>query len=339
MIHIEENRSLQDLNTFGIDAKTRYFYLLKDREQLPALCKEPIFQQNPVLWLGGGSNMLLTKDWDGLVVKVAFKGIRKEVLDANYSLVQAAAGENWHDFTVWARQQGLGGLENLSLIPGQVGTAPIQNIGAYGVELKDVFAGLEAFDLETQQFCHFTKEACAFGYRDSLFKGRGKGRYIITRVDFKLSRKEHQLRLDYGAIRAQLEKDGQAPDIDSIAEAVIKIRQSKLPNPAEIGNSGSFFKNPVVARARYEELKNHYPDLVGFSLNDQEVKLAAGWLIEQAGWKGFREGDAGVHKQQALVLVNYGKASGADILRLSEAIKSSVFRKFAVQLEAEVNII
>lgn len=334
-----ENVSLKPFNTFGIEARARYYLELEEEAQLYALLNHPLFKQNRVLWLGGGSNMLLTDHFPGLVVRVALRGRSLTALNEEEVLLEAAAGENWHELTCFARQKELGGIENLSLIPGQVGTAPVQNIGAYGVELKDVFHSLQAFDLVQGHFVTFRKAACQFAYRNSIFKQAGKGRYLITRVVMRLQKPPHQLHLNYGSLQAEVARRSAAPTIDTVAEAVIAIRRAKLPDPAQVGNSGSFFKNPVVTAAAYQSLQARFPEIKAFALPDGRYKLAAGWLIEAAGWKGYRRGDAGVHPQQALVLVNYGKAKGTEIATLAEEIAASVFRTFEVRLEAEVNII
>lgn len=339
MLNFQRDISLKPYNTFGLDEKASYFVRIQREAQLEELVNHPIYREHDKLWLGGGSNMLLSKTFEGLVVKLEFKGHSLEVLSDDEALVWAAGGENWHELVQWTIANGLGGLENLSLIPGNAGTAPIQNIGAYGVELKDHFESLRAFDLQEKKWCSFNREACQFAYRQSIFKSLLKGRYVISGIRLKLSRRHHQLRTDYGAIGAKLEEMGLQPSIESISRAVIAIRQSKLPDPAEIGNSGSFFKNPIVSNKDHQRLLKDYPDLVAYPLGDDQVKLAAGWLIERAGWKGYRKGDAGVHNKQALVLVNYGKAKGSEITALAKAIQDSVYRTFAVALEAEVNII
>ena len=339
MPQIQEDFNLKEYNTFGIAAKARFFVQLTSEDEIPWLLEQPEYQENQVLWLGGGSNMLLTKDFAGLVVQLNFKGTEVQYLSDEVVLVSAAAGENWHQLVQYCLALNLGGIENLALIPGNVGTAPIQNIGAYGVELKDTFYQLRAFDLQTGQFVGFTADECQFGYRDSLFKKAGKGRYIITQVTLRLSAKNHKLNTSYGAIQQELEKQGAEASIHTIAQAVINIRSQKLPNPAEIGNSGSFFKNPVIDNGQFSQLEKQYPGIAHYKLQDGSIKLAAGWLIEQAGWKGYRNGDAGVHPKQALVLVNYGKATGPEIEDLAHQVKTSVFSKFAVNLEPEVNII
>lgn len=339
MPKIEERVSLKAYNTFGLSAEARYFFRLEKQEDLEWLLAQEIYKTQPTLWLGGGSNMLLTQDFQGLVIKVELTGTSLENVSEEEALFTAYAGENWHHFVLESLAHNLGGLENLSLIPGNVGTAPIQNIGAYGVEIKDHLEWLEAFDLEKKVLRKFTAEECEFGYRDSLFKSREKGRYVILRVSFRLSRKNHNLRIDYGAIRAELTARNWEPTIHSISDAVIAIRSSKLPNPAEIGNSGSFFKNPVISKEHYLKLKEAFPELVAYPAGEEHMKVAAGWLIEKAGWKGFRKGDAGVHNKQALVLVNYGEAKGEEIKSLAENILHSIYTTFAIRLEIEVNII
>lgn len=335
---IQQDVSLKPYNSFGVEARARYFFEAHTMDDLLWIIHQPEFQCEKLI-IGGGSNMLLTRDFDGLVIKVSMKIKWVEKQEGDYTLVSVMAGENWHQFVLWCLDQNLGGLENLSLIPGNVGSAPIQNIGAYGVELKDSFHHLEALNVETGEFEIFRLEDCQFGYRDSFFKNEGKGRYIITRVFFKLTHANHRLRTTYGAIRNELERLGLEENIQSISQAVINIRKSKLPDPAKLGNSGSFFKNPVVKTALYEKLKAEHPDLVGYPVDEGQTKLAAGWLIEKAGWKGFRRGDAGVHARQALVLVNYGQATGKEIEALSREIQESIFNTFGVELEREVNLI
>ena len=338
-IQIEEHISLKPYNTFGLNAKARYFTRLTAEEQLPELIQTEVFKSNKVLWLGGGSNMLLTQDFNGLVVKLDLKGINIQPAEEGFAIITSYAGENWHDFVQYCIAQNLGGLENLSLIPGNVGTTPVQNIGAYGVEIKDHFYQLKAFDVETNRFVSFNAKACNFGYRDSVFKHEGKGRFIVTQVSFKLTTTNHKLNTSYGAITAEMEKQGLPLTIEGVSKAVIAIRQSKLPHPKEIGNSGSFFKNPVVSAEKADALKQEFPELVSYEVGYGQVKLAAGWLIEQSGMKGYRNGDAGVHTRQALVLVNYGEAQGQDLVKMAELVQQKVYNKFGVNLEAEVNII
>lgn len=290
--------------------------------------------------LGGGSNILLTQDIEALVLHMAIMGIYVEEEDEDHVVVRAKAGENWHELVIWSLENNFGGLENLSLIPGCVGTSPIQNIGAYGVELTDVFMSCEAMHLETLELVEFTKEECQFGYRDSIFKNEAKGKYVITSVALRLTKKNHQLYTQYGAIDNMLQEMGIVqPSIQNISEAVIKIRQSKLPDPKEIGNSGSFFKNPVLGKKQFNSFRKNFPEAPFYELEDTTFKVPAGWLVEQAGFKGKRFGDAGVHENQALVLVNYGNATGMELVELSDKIKTTVKDKFDILLETEVNII
>lgn len=284
--------------------------------------------------------MLLTKDIDAFVAHINLKGITIVSEKDSEVMVEAMAGENWHEFVLYTIEKGFGGLENLSLIPGNVGTAPIQNIGAYGVELKDVFESCTAYDVETHEKIVFSKADCKFGYRNSIFKNEAKGRYVITSVVFNLTKTNHKLSTSYGAIQAKLEENNvDQPTIADISKAVISIRQSKLPDPAELGNSGSFFKNPVISSAHFKEFRRKYPQAPFYEVSATEFKIPAGWLIEQAGFKGQRFGDAGVHKNQALVLVNYGKASGSEIWELALLIQKKVKEVFDIYIEPEVNVI
>ncbi|SFU62392.1 UDP-N-acetylmuramate dehydrogenase [Pustulibacterium marinum] len=337
-MNVQENISLKKYNTFGIDAKAKLFASIDSESDLKAILKE--YQNEPKFILGGGSNMLLTKDVELLVLHINLKGIAIEEETADHVFVTAQAGENWHQFVLWCIDQNFGGVENLSLIPGNVGTSPVQNIGAYGVELKDVFESCEAIEIETQESRTFTKDDCEFGYRESVFKTSEKGKYIITNVTFKLTKKEHVLKTEYGAIQNELAKNNiETPTIKSISNAVIAIRQSKLPDPNEIGNSGSFFKNPVIGKEAFEIFQSKHPETPFYQVSATEFKIPAGWLIEQSGFKGQRFGDAGVHKNQALVLVNYGNATGNEILELSRKIQNTVLEKFNISIEAEVNIV
>lgn len=337
-MHIQKNISLKPFNTFGIDVQADYFVSVNSVEELKSVLSLNDYPNK--LILGGGSNMLLTKDVNALVIHVNLKGI--EVVNENEHevYIKAYAGENWHEFVLWCINNHYGGVENLSLIPGNVGTAPIQNIGAYGVELKDVFHSCETITIEDGSFANFSNAECDFGYRNSIFKQDAKGKYIITCVTFKLSKKDHKLHINYGTIASQLgTMNVSNPTIQDISKAVIAIRESKLPNPKEIGNSGSFFKNPVISKALFEKLLANFEDIPSYPVSDTEVKVPAGWLIEKAGFKGKRFGDYGVHKNQALVLVNYGNAKGEDILKLSKLIQDTVNRLFNINIEAEVNII
>lgn len=335
-MHIQENISLKNYNTFGIDVKAKQFVevtTLNDLIDVLTIHKDFFI-------LGGGSNLLLTKDIEKLVIYINLKGIEILSVSGGDIFVKACAGENWHDFVLWCLEQDFGGIENMSLIPGNVGTSPIQNIGAYGVELKDTMYELEALELETNTLKTFSNIDCQFDYRNSVFKNELKGKYIITSVIFKLTKNRHKLNSSYGAIHSELEKNNiESPTIKDISNAVIAIRQSKLPDPKELGNSGSFFKNPVILKRQFRELQQKYPDIPHFIISETEVKIPAGWLVEQCGFKGKRFGDAGVHKKQALVLVNYGNATGQEILELSKQIQKVVLKKFGILLEAEVNIL
>ncbi|WP_417886377.1 UDP-N-acetylmuramate dehydrogenase [Zunongwangia sp.] len=335
-MQVIHNQSLKEYNTFGIDVRAKKFIEVSTVEDLKKILRKTYSEE--LFILGGGSNMLLTQDIEKTVLRINIKG--KEVLEEinDKVIIKAHAGENWHEFVLWTLKQNFGGLENLSLIPGNVGTSPIQNIGAYGVELKDVFISCEAINIQTLEIETFTLADCEFDYRNSIFKNQLKDQYIITSVNFELTTKNHQLKMDYGAIKTELQNIS-SPTIQDISKAIVNIRQNKLPNPAEIGNSGSFFKNPIITVDFFSELKKKYPEIHGYQLNDNEIKVPAGWLIDNAGLKGYRDGDAGIHKKQALVLVNYGTASGSDILKLSIKIRNIVKEKFGIDLETEVNII
>ncbi len=333
----QKNVSLLSYNTFGIEACAELFAEIESVEQLREIFKI----HKDVFLLSGGSNILLTGNVHGPVLHLNLKG--REVLGPkgeDHVLVRAQAGENWHDFVMWCLDQDLGGIENLSLIPGNAGTSPMQNIGAYGVEIKDVFHELEAMEIETGRIRRFSPEDCQFGYRESVFKNELRGKYVILSVTFCLTRKNHKLVTGYGAIRSELSRRGiDRPGIRDISEVVIAIRKSKLPDPAELGNSGSFFKNPVISRSRLESLQEKHPDIPYYDVDEASVKVPAGWLVEQTGLKGKRFGDAGVHAKQALVLVNYGRATGTEILDLAERIREKVLQQFGISLEMEVNVI
>lgn len=335
---VSENVSLKPYNTFGIDVSAAFFATFNSVEELQSLLQTNVVKQHTHLVMGGGSNMLLTKNFDGVVLKNNIKGIEIFSEDVHTVQVRVGAGEVWHHFVLWAVNKNLGGVENLSLIPGSVGAGPIQNIGAYGVEFKDCFKSLEAVEIKTGNVKIFAKDDCNFGYRYSIFKESARGKYIITNVTFSL-KKNPALNTTYGAIEQELKKQNAAPSIKTISDAVIAIRQSKLPDPVVLGNAGSFFKNPEVPVQKFEELKAVYPTLTGYPVNKSTIKLAAGWLIEQCGWKGKRVGNTGSHKDQALVLVNYGNATGNEIYSLALDIKKSVFEKFGVGIEPEVNVI
>lgn len=335
---IEDDVSLKPYNTFGIDVKAKQFVSVSTVSNLQKVLRTN--KDSELFILGGGSNMLLTKDIDAMVVHIDLKGIEVLESSGNNVSVKANAGENWHEFVVFCIKNNLGGLENLSLIPGNVGTAPIQNIGAYGVELKDVFKSCDAVNISTGKIETFKINQCDFDYRHSIFKTKLKGKYIITSVTFNLTTKNHELKTSYGAITDELKsRNITQPTIKNISDAVISIRKSKLPDPNKIGNSGSFFKNPIVSKKQFDKLKKEFPTVPSYPISQDKVKVPAGWLIEKAGLKGKRFGNYGVHKKQALVLVNYGNASGKDLLQLSRLIQLTVSRLFDINIEAEVNIV
>lgn len=336
-LQLQVDASLKPFNSFGVDVRARLFAEAHNDDEVREALQYCAERELPLLVIGGGSNVLLTQDVQALVLRMATRGIRVIEDGGQRVVVEAEAGEVWHAFVLWTLAQGFAGLENLSLIPGTVGAAPMQNIGAYGVEIKDVFAGLTALDRQTGQLRDFTLEECNFGYRDSVFK-RHPGRWLILRVRFALSRAA-RLHLEYGPVRQRLSEQGiHQPTATDVSRAISSIRSEKLPDPAVLGNAGSFFKNPVVSSALAAELKLTHPNLVGYPQADGQVKLAAGWLIETAGWKGFREEDAGVHRLQSLVLVNYGAATGLQLLSLAQRIQEDIARRFNVQLEMEPNL-
>lgn len=336
-MQLKENYALKSLNSFGIDILSKYYSNISSNEALLEILAWNKKQQNPLLILGGGSNILFTKNFEGLVLHNALKGIELVNESNEYYYVKAMAGEPWQEFVQYCVKQNYAGVENLSLIPGNIGATPMQNIGAYGVEIKDVFYELEALHIDDQNLVVFKKEDCNFGYRDSIFKQSLKNKFIITSVTYQLP-KLPKYNTSYGAIEIELEKQGvKELSIAAIAKAVIAIRQSKLPDPQKIGNAGSFFKNPIISTEKYFQLKKAYPTLPGYA-DGASTKLPAGWLIEQSGWKGYRKEDAGSYALQALVLVNYGKATGKEIYELSEQIIQSVQAEFEIILEREVNI-
>lgn len=337
-MNLLQDISLKDYNTFGIDAKAKYFVEISSVDTLRLALQMREYPDR--LIISGGSNMLITGDVNALVLYINIKGIRILWEDDDKVAIRVMAGENWHELVMWTLDRGYGGLENLSLIPGNTGTAPIQNIGAYGVEIKDVFESCEAMEIDTLRLKKFVKEECQFGYRDSFFKSTGKGKYIITSVNLILTKKDHQLRTSYGAIEDELRSKKIAePTIRDVSNAVISIRQRKLPDPKLLGNSGSFFKNPVVSAMTFTKFHKENPEAPYYPGNEGTYKIPAGWLIENCGYKGKRVRDAGVHKDQALVLVNYGNASGKEILELANTIKKDVKGKFGIELTPEVNII
>lgn len=337
---MQENFSLKPYNTFGVDAQAKYFVEINSIEELKNALTFSKENTLPLLFLGGGSNILLTKDFDGLAIKLNLKGISEKDLNENEVLVTAKAGENWHEFVMYCLDKNYGGLENLSLIPGNVGTSPMQNIGAYGTEIKDVFVNCKVLDLENLDLITFDLKECRFGYRDSIFKQEGKGKYIILEVTFKLTKKDHHIKTEYGAITSELKNlEIENPSIQDVSQAVINIRQSKLPDPKQIGNAGSFFKNPTIPLAQFEELKQKFENIQGYPNGDM-VKVPAGWLIEQCGWKGKQIGNVASHKLQSLVIINAtGEATGKEIFDFSTEIINSVQEKFGIELEREVNII
>jgi len=331
---ITQHFSLKNYNTFGIEVETEFFAAISNETELIDVLKSN--GNKPFRVLGGGSNVLLTENYKGLTLVMKNKGISILEETASHVLIEVQAGENWHEFVLWALENDFGGIENLALIPGSVGAAPIQNIGAYGVELSSVFHRCKALDLESLSFNEFDKAACEFGYRSSVFKTHLKGKAIITRVQFKLSKKNHQTHTHYGNLKAMLQ--GREITIQNIASAVIAIRKSKLPDPTQIGNSGSFFKNPVIPINQFKQLQEKHPEIPNYPDTADKIKIPAGWLIEKLGYKGKRFGDAGVHEKQALVLVNYGNAKGTELLKLAQQIQEQVLQNFGVQLEVEVNI-
>ena len=337
-MEIQTNFSLKNYNTFGIEAKAKQFVAVHNVAELKTILEENKSKKKFIL--GGGSNMLLTQAVDALVIHVDLKGKKIIKEDKDFVWVESQAGENWHEFVIWTIDQNLGGLENMSLIPGNVGTTPVQNIGAYGTEIKDTFYSCEAISIENQKIKTFTKAECHFGYRESVFKNEAKDHYIITSVVFKLTKRNHKINTSYGDITAELAKNNITnPTLKEVSNAVIAIRQSKLPDPKELGNSGSFFKNPILLKTDFEKIHKKFPEMKFYEVSETEVKVPAGWLIEQAGFKGKRFGDAGIHKNQALVLVNYGNATGQEILDVSKDIQETIFKTFGIHIEAEVNVI
>jgi len=335
---MQENISIQAFNTFGIDVKARYYFSLQTLTQLEELASLPAIQSSRLV-LGGGSNVLFTRDFNGIVIHNQLRGIEVVEEDDDTIWVKAAAGENWHSFVLHCIENNWCGIENLSLIPGKVGASPMQNIGAYGVEIKDVFHELEAWNIQKEQVDTFDREDCQFGYRESVFKHDLKNQYLILSVTFRLSKRPN-VNVSYGTIEEVLNTMGvENPGIKEVSNAIIAIRQSKLPDPAEIGNAGSFFKNPVVSDNFASRLLSRYPHMPSYKVSEGEVKIPAGWLIEQAGWKGKRFNNYGVHEKQALVLVNYGGAKGQEIVDLSHEIQRDVQEKFGIIINPEVNFI
>ncbi len=339
-MQVHQNYQLKKYNTFGIDATAKYFATFSSIDEFQEILDHPgAVTSNRKLILGGGSNILFVQDFNGIILKNNIRGISISAEDDEYVYVNAAAGENWHELVTYCVERNFGGIENLSLIPGNTGAAPMQNIGAYGVELADVFYDLRAFHIHDKKIIKFFAADCAFGYRDSVFKKKYKEQFAILDITLRLSKKP-LLNISYAALQNELEKiDVSELTVKIISQTVINIRKSKLPDPGQIGNAGSFFKNPEIPAEKHEELLSKFPGIVSYPLPNGNSKLAAAWLIEQCGYKGFRRGDAGCHEKQALVLVNYGNATGKELYRLSEEILLSVLKKFNVQLEREVNII
>jgi UDP-N-acetylmuramate dehydrogenase len=335
---IQTNFSLKKYNTFGIEAKAKQFIAVRSTAELTSVLEQNKSANKFIL--GGGSNMLLTKDIDALVIHIDLKGKRIIAENEDYVWVESQAGENWHEFVLWTINQNFGGLENMSLIPGNVGATPVQNIGAYGTEIKDTFISCEALTTINNELKTFTKEECHFGYRESVFKNEVKDQYIITSVVFKLTKRDHKINTSYGDITNELAKKNITnPSLKDVSDAVIAIRQNKLPDPKELGNSGSFFKNPILLKTDFEKIHQQFPEMKYYDVSETEVKVPAGWLIEQAGFKGKRFGDAGIHKNQALVLVNYGSATGQEILNVSKSIQETIYKIYGIYIEAEVNVI
>ena len=337
-MEFQNNISLKNQNTFGINVSCRLFYIIQSQQDISDLIHSDEFKNNKNLILGGGSNVLFTKDFDGLVIKN--KIIGKEIISENKNLktVKVGAGENWHNFVLWSIKNGLSGIENMALIPGNVGAAPMQNIGAYGSEVKNVIENVWAINIEDGKKLIFSNTDCNFQYRDSIFKNELKEKVIITHVSFNLSKTPNN-NTTYGDVKEEIQNLGLEISTESICKAVINIRERKLPNPNEIGNSGSFFKNPIISTIQFKEIQKQFIEIVGYKNSETETKVAAGWLIDQCGWKGYRKGDAGVHKNQALVLVNYGNANGEEIISLAKEIQQSVKDKFGIEIHPEVNII
>ena len=335
VLNFQKDVSLLPFNTFGIDVKSKKFVSVKSTDELKAVLNQN--QEKQLLVLGGGSNLLLTKDFDGLTLRIENRGIEIVQEEQRSAKVKVAAGENWHDFVLWCLDNDLGGIENLALIPGSVGAAPIQNIGAYGVELSQVFESCEALSIETGELKIFNIDECEFGYRNPIFKNSLKEQYIITSVQFNLSKAPHQTNTSYKGLSEKF--DGKSPSIQSIAQAVVDIRTTKLPDPDQIGNSGSFCKNPVIPSKQFNQLQQQYPEIPHYPDQGGKIQIPAAWLIDSLGYKGYRVNDAGVHQKQALVLVNYGNASGAEIQKLAHQIRDKVLENFAINLEFEVNIL
>jgi len=336
---VQQNVSLKPYNTFKIDANAGFLAIIDSTDDLDEVFMSGRFRSQRKMVLGGGSNVLFTRGFTGVVAKNEIKGIRTLRENEDEVLVSVGSGESWHQFVLWCVERGFGGVENLSLIPGTVGAAPMQNIGAYGMELKDVFHSLVAYEIKSGKQITFYKEDCKFGYRQSVFKGELKDQFVITNVSLLLKKKP-VFNLSYGDIQLTLNEMGvEEPTLKNVSQAIINIRQSKLPDPIDVGNAGSFFKNPVVEKLHFEALEAQFPDIKSYPLDQERIKIPAGWLIEKAGWKGYKDGNFGVHDKQALVLVNLGNARGKDIFKLSNEIQKTVQKQFGIDLEREVNVI
>ena len=335
---IQQNYSLKKYNTFGIAATAKYFACFSSENELVELLRNDLCKTEPLFILGGGSNILLTQDFEGLVLANTIKGMEVLAEDNHSSTIEVGAGEVWHDFVLWSIDKNLSGIENLALIPGLVGASPMQNIGAYGLEVKDVITTVHFIEIGSGNSKILSNEECNFGYRDSIFKHKLKEKVVITKVIFKLS-KTPLNKTTYGAIEKELQHLNLAPSPKNIAEAVINIRNQKLPDPKVLGNSGSFFKNPIIETTQFEDLKKEFPEMVGYKISESKTKIAAGWLIDNEGLKGYRKNDAGVHKNQALVLVNYGNATGLEIINLAKKIQQKIKAKYGISIEPEVNIL
>ena len=338
MPKFQENYCLKNLNTFAIKAKTKYYTTFKSINELENILSSKVYKNNKSFILGGGSNILLTKNFNGLILHNKILGI--EILDSTekHTIVKVGAGVIWQDFVDWSLEKNLSGIENLSLIPGSVGASPVQNIGAYGVEIKNYITKVITFDLEKNTTRIFSNKECQFEYRNSIFKMELKNKILITHVEFKLY-KTNINEISYGDIQQELKKLKLNPSPKNISTAVINIRNKKIPNPKILANSGSFFKNPIISTEKFNSLKKDFPEIIGYKVSENKTKVAAGWLIENAGLKGYRNGDAGIHKKQALVLVNYKNASGKDILNLANKIQKIIFEKYKIQIVPEVNIL
>ena len=337
-ISIEKNYPLDNLNTFNISAKTKFFYEFNTLENLKEILSHKLLKTEKAFVLGGGSNILFSKDFDGIVLKNSIEGIHITKDNNNHTEVEVGSGENWHEFVLWSVKKNLSGIENLALIPGSVGASPIQNIGAYGCEAKDTIKKVQFIEIESKSIKELTNSECDFSYRSSIFKKDLKGKYIITKVTFLLKKKPIN-NISYGAVANELSALKSQASPQSICNAIINIRSRKLPDPQKIGNSGSFFKNPIISNLKLKKIKEKYPEIINYTQSKTHSKIAAGWLIEMAGWKGYRKDDFGVYDKQALVLVNYGKASGNEIIELSKKIQQSVLDKFDIMINPEVNII